>query len=119
MSSTLAKVRAAEQLLFDLACDLRLVAVAPGTAHLHVRALEMKRKVHAWQSVLPEEAAVDSVLMELEELAREVQGHRSQVRPSRQLACSVGSRRPSSAIGAVAYAASDRTSGTDCSRSGS
>lgn len=93
MSSTLAKIRAAEQVLFDLACELRFVPVAPGTAHVHVGALELKRKVHAWQTAPPDEAAIDAILAELRKLAAEAQELRHHVRPGRQLACSVGSRR--------------------------
>lgn len=99
MSSTLAKVRDAEQLLFDLACQLRGVPVAPGTARIHVRALELKREIQAWQTAPPDEAATDAVLAELRKLTDGAERLHRRVRHRRPLSCTVGSRRPGFPLG--------------------
>jgi len=81
MSETLANARAAEQLLFELARDLRYVPIEPRTMRAHLRALELKREVRTWAESSPDEATVKGVLAEIRRLSAEAHRLRAATSP--------------------------------------
>ncbi len=62
----------AERTLHALARELRGVPMKPSTRHLHLRALELKRKVVRWRDAAPDVPARSAVLEAIETLFREV-----------------------------------------------
>ena len=67
----------AERLLYELASDLRFVAVGERTRALHVRALELKGAVRRWRAECPDARARDATcdeIVALQKHARAVLG---------------------------------------------
>jgi hypothetical protein len=66
----------AEELLFTLAAELRFVPIEERTMRLHLRALELKREVRAWQAAAherePTKEEIGAVMDEIRRLAGEV-----------------------------------------------
>lgn len=79
MPDTPTKIRAAEQLLYELARDLRFVPIEPRTMRVHLRALELKREVRAWGSAPPDEGAMTAVIDEARQLSDEARRLRAEV----------------------------------------
>ena len=55
----------AERLLFELASELRFVALAESTRRLHIRALEIKGAVGRWMNDPPEATAREATCDEI------------------------------------------------------
>lgn len=70
-TSTKIRVTEAEQLLFELARELRFVPIEPRTMKAHLRALELKREVRGWSERAPREEAMKAVLEEIRRLSEE------------------------------------------------
>jgi hypothetical protein len=69
----------AQAILHDIAVELRFVGVRGGTAHLHVRALALKRDVARWAETATVESqrqAIIDELLGLHEEAKRVRARR-------------------------------------------
>lgn len=86
MPDTPTKIRAVEQLLYELARDLRFVPIEPRTMRAHLRALELKREVRAWASAPPDEGAMTAVIDEARRLSDEARRLRAEVPTGQYLA---------------------------------
>ena len=64
--------RTAVELLYELAAELRVLPIRPATLRLHLRALELKRRVRDWDHDPPDRAAVDDVIEDVDRLRAEV-----------------------------------------------
>jgi hypothetical protein len=63
--------RLADELLHELAAELRSIPVDPRTLSAHLRALELKRDLRAWEERPPDAEAVEATLGEIEHLLRD------------------------------------------------
>ena len=61
----------AEELLFDLATELVRLPFGGATRNLHIRALELKRRLEQWARVAPSEAERQAARDGILELQRE------------------------------------------------
>lgn len=88
MTDTSTKIRAAEaeQLLFELARELRFVPIEPRTTKAHLRALELKREVRAWCERPPDDDTIAAVLDEIRRLSEEAMRLRAEVPNGKSLA---------------------------------
>jgi hypothetical protein len=81
------RIRIAEQLLFDLAAELRFVPVEERSRSLHLRALELKRTVREWT-----ERARMASLDEIEAVIGEIHELTSQARKLREAPSRIGNQ---------------------------
>ena len=70
----------AEELLFALATELRVVPLGSSTSELHVRALQLKGAVSRWTREVPDKHARQTVCDEVVALRREAQEYRGRLR---------------------------------------
>lgn len=75
--SEAAAARVAEELLFDLAALLRFVPLTEQNRLLHLRALELKRRVRGWSAREPAADEARAVVAEIDRLVDEARRARA------------------------------------------